>query len=63
MYESEHRDPTTHEPYTSYYYDVEFKDNRGGYHHYKSSFDKGAVKFADGTVIDFDSMDPRCIDS
>ena len=63
LYEREHRDPITHEIYTSYYYDIEFKDRRGGYHHYKSSFDKGIVKFNDGTEVDFNRLDPRCVES
>ena len=63
LYESECRDFQTHETYTSYYYDIEFKDKRDGYHHYKSSFDKGTVEFSDGSIIDFNNMDPRCIQS
>ncbi|SFU37617.1 hypothetical protein [Butyrivibrio sp. INlla21] len=63
LYERECRDFQTHETYTSYYYDIEFKDKYDGYHHYKSSFDRGTIKFADGTIIDFDNMDSRCIQS
>lgn len=63
LYEREHRDPVTHEAYTSYYYDVEFKDKRDGYHHYKSCFDKGIVKFTDGTEVDFDKLDTRSVES
>ena len=61
LYERDRIDPATHERYPSYYYDVEFMDRRGGYHHYKSCFDKGIVTFTDGTEIDFDRLDPRCV--
>ena len=62
LFEREHKDIQANDTYTSYYYDVEFLDKRDKYHHYKSCFDKGVVKFTDGTSIDFNKLDPRCIE-
>ena len=35
------------------YADVEFIDSTGNYRHYKSSYDGGSIRLADGTAVRF----------